>query len=335
MRRMKRNVLILFADPSYEISEREWEPDYFTKVLSKEDVNVHVALCQDVFFYLDSSGNQNFYVRNEEFKLDESLAFVWFRTRGERSKMMYEMLPFMNGLAYILKKKNIKFFDEDLGDMVSINKFSDKIVLSAENFQLPKTFLITNSRAIDQELIVEELGFPMVLKKEAYGSRGDGVVLLRDERALKEFFSHESEFFMLQEFIPNKVEYRYVISDFKLGRVEQRWHNEGEEFRNNSCLGAKEETIDLNTIDQFIKEEAERASRVFRRNICGLDIIKHDNKYYFIEINHTPGFDNPDAADQSYYDKVNVFSVNVVLDDIKKHIRNSSLGDRDSGFEEE
>jgi glutathione synthase/RimK-type ligase-like ATP-grasp enzyme len=318
---MKRNVLILFADPSFEISEREWEPDYFSKILSKEDVNVIIALYRDVYFYLDDAGNQRFFVRNRELKLDETLAFVWFRTRGERSDMMYDMLPFMNGLAYLLKKKKIKFFDEELGDMLSINKFSDKIILSAENFQLPKTFLITNSATVDRDFVLSILHFPIVLKEKAYGSRGDGVSLLKTREAFDQYFEEENKFFILQEFIPNEVEYRYVISDYTLKRVEQRWHNEKEEFRNNSCLGAKEETIDLKEIDPFIRKESERSSRVFKRDLCGLDIIKHGDKYYFVEINHTPGFDNPETADPAYYQNVNVFSVNVVLDDIKQYIR--------------
>jgi len=317
---MEKNVLILFADPSYEISEREWEPGYFRKILSKENVNIHIALYSDVYFYLDAVGSQRFFFNNKELKLDESLSFVWFRTRGERSDMMYDMLPFMNGLAYLLKKKGIKFFDEELGDMVSINKFSDKIILSAENFQLPKTFLITNSRKVDQNFILKELSFPMVLKEKAYGSRGDGVSLLKSKDAFDYYFSAERKFFILQEFIPNNAEFRYVISDYKLRRVEQRWHNEREEFRNNSCLGAKEETIDLKTVEPFIKGESERASRVFKRDLCGLDIIRYNDKYYFIEVNHTPGFDNPDKTDRSYYEKVNIFSVNVVLDDIIRYI---------------
>ncbi len=317
---MKRNVLILFADPSFEISEREWEPDYFKKMLGKEEVRVHVALFRDVYFFLDSSGDRRFYVNGKELPIDDSLAFVWFRTRGERSDKMYDMMPFMNGLAYLLKKKGIAFFDEELGDMVSINKFSDKIILSAEDFQLPKTFLMTSSETADREMIVQELGFPMVLKEKAYGSRGDGVSLLKNQAALDDYFSTEKNFFILQEFIPNEVEYRYVISDYRLRRVEQRWHNESEEFRNNSCLGATEETIDLSTIEDFIRQESQRAARVFKRDLCGLDIIRHEGKYYFIEINHTPGFDNPDTADPAYY-KVNVFSVNVVLEDIIGHIR--------------
>ena len=320
VKNMKRNILILFADPSFEISEREWEPDYFRKVLGKEDVNIHIALYKDVYFFLDSSGDRRFFVNGKELAMDESLAFVWFRTRGERSDMMYDMMPFMNGLAYLLKKKGIMFFDEELGDMVSINKFSDKIILSAENFQLPKTFLITNSKTVDQDWILRELGFPIVLKEKAYGSRGDGVSLLKNRAEFDRYFAEERTFFILQEFIPNDVEYRYVISDYKLRRVEQRWHNESEEFRNNSCLGAREETIDLATIEPFIREESERSARVFKRDLCGLDIIKNNGKYYFVEVNHTPGFDNPDKADPDFY-KVNVFSVNVVLEDIIGHIR--------------
>ena len=244
MRDMKRNILILFADPSFEISEREWEPDYFRKILGKEDVNIHIALYKDVYFFLDSSGGRRFFVNGKELAIDESLAFVWFRTRGERSDMMYDMMPFMNGLAYLLKNRD----------------------------------------------------------------------------AFDRYFAEERTFFILQEFIPNDVEYRYVISDYKLRRVEQRWHNESEEFRNNSCLGAREETIDLSTIEPFIREESERSARVFKRDLCGLDIIKNNGKYYFVEVNQTPGFDNPDKADPDFY-KVNVFSVNVVLEDIIGHIR--------------
>ncbi len=319
---MKKRVLILFADPDYAVSEREWEPEYFKKELSDESADVHVALYNDIFFYLDSLGNQKLFVRNNEFGLDDSLAFVWFRTRGERSDMIYDMLPFMNGLAYLLKKQKINFYDEELGDMLSINKFSDKIILSAENFLIPKTFLLTNSANIDRNIILNELTFPVVAKEKAYGSRGDGVSLLRDKNDFDSFFFDEKRFFILQEFIPNNVEYRYVVSDYSLKRVEQRWHNESEEFRNNSCLGAREETLDLNEAEPFIKKEAERAAKLFKRNLCGLDIIKYNDKYYFLEINHTPGFDNPLTVDKSYYSEVNLFSVNVVISDIKKHIKN-------------
>lgn len=320
---MKKNILILFADPSFEISEREWEPDYFRKVLADEHLNVHIALYHDVYFYLDDIGNQRFFIKNHELPIDESLAFVWFRTRGERSDMMYDMLPFMNGLAYLLKKKNIQFYDRELGDMVSINKFSDKVILSSEGFQIPRTFLVTNSKNMDESFVIDQLKFPIVLKEKAYGSRGDGVSLLKNPADFNRYFSLERRFFILQEFIPNEVEYRYVISDFTLKRVEQRWHNEREEFRNNSCLGAREETIDVSSIPKSIKEESERAARVFKRDLCGLDLIKHNGKYYFLEINHTPGFDNPDAVDPAFYEQVNVFSVNVVLEDIQRHIRES------------
>jgi glutathione synthase/RimK-type ligase-like ATP-grasp enzyme len=95
---------------------------------------------------------------------------------------------------------------------------------------------------------------------------------------------------MAQAYIPNDgSDIRFFVSGGAVGLVIKRQGIDGSHLTNISA-GGQAELLPLSTIPTEVITEVEHVSRLFKRELCGIDYMFNTvtNSYVFLEINGTP-----------------------------------------------
>ncbi|HLD10873.1 MAG TPA: ATP-grasp domain-containing protein [Candidatus Nanoarchaeia archaeon] len=156
----------------------------------------------------------------------------------------------------------------------------------------PKTYLIPKEKKINSNLIKEILKKNNLILKPVYSDNGIGVERVKNYKEFKEKIKKIKKILpespiIAQEFIPNQNRsYRVTLFGNKVEqaivKINKRWKQTGNEKK------AHYRTIKL---DKNTKDLCEKASKILCMDVCGLDLIKNNNKWYFIEANGCPGMD--------------------------------------------
>ena len=138
--------------------------------------------------------------------------------------------------------------------------------------------------------------WPVIIKGSG-GDRGTRVYKadnLKDleklVRDLRKSETEEGKRYMLQEYIPNKGDYRVLVLGKKVLGVMKRSSQKNGEFRNNYSAGGKVEVADL---PEEIKQLAVRATEVCGLMVAGVDVAFRDNDFkkpVIWEVNKGPQF---------------------------------------------
>lgn len=200
--------------------------------------------------------------------------------------------PISTLIARFLEKRGVPFVDT-YHTYGSINgKLSQMFVLAEGGLPVPKTYfspIYTKEKLLRAEKF---LRFPIVAKK-TFSSRGEGVFLFKTRGELLTLLEkHSHGELILQEFIPNKSDFRIFITGTIVGALEERVRQNKKDFRNNASLGGKEIYSDPKKIPAPLKKMALAAAKVLRIEVAGVDIVisSKDKKMYLFEVNKSPGF---------------------------------------------
>jgi len=172
------------------------------------------------------------------------------------------------------------------------SKLVDNIVLMHEGVSIPETYFTpVSSMRKNLSKIEEVCGYPFIIKI-ARGSLGKGIFLINNEADFKETLPKlkKKRSYICQRFIPNDFDYRIIVARDKILSGEKRIR-QGDEFRNNAYLGAKEEFLALDAIPAKIKDLAIRAAQKVGLEWTGIDILtsSETGKSYVLELNRRPG----------------------------------------------
>lgn len=195
-------------------------------------------------------------------------------------------------LAKIAESRGIPFIDEQHALAYYFGKFQQMFLLASEKISIPKTYYSISYNERQIENAINYLGLPIVVKN-SQGRRGKNILLAETKDELIEKIQNmKVREIILQEFIPNKFDYRVLVLGDKVAVVERRTRIvDDNEFRNNVSLGAKEEFLEIENVDKNIKEMAEKAAHILRLQVAGADIIiSPEGDEFVIEVNRSPAF---------------------------------------------
>jgi D-alanine-D-alanine ligase len=169
------------------------------------------------------------------------------------------------------------------------------------NFGIPmaRTLLLKNGDHIDPEAIVTQLGLPLFVKPNAGGS-SFGVTKVKEAAGLEKAILHawtESPEALVDEFIPGteftcglvKVKGKHIL--FPVTEVIPK--NEFFDFEAKYTPGASDEITPARLPAELFRECQQQSASIY--DWCGcsgivrIDYILHGNKFYFLEVNTTPG----------------------------------------------
>lgn len=142
----------------------------------------------------------------------------------------------------------------------------------------PKTRVFYGKRKIHK--IIDFMGFPFIGKIPRGSAMGRGVYLVRTREEL-ESYCQQTNTAYIQEYLPVDRDIRVVV----IGRraVHAYWRIAPEhDFRSNVAVGG---TIRLDNVPSEAIELALYTARACRWNDVGMDICKHQDRYYVLEAN--------------------------------------------------
>jgi RimK family alpha-L-glutamate ligase len=155
----------------------------------------------------------------------------------------------------------------------------------------PVSAILMSKDNIDQ--VLAKFSFPVIVKSST-GRQGRGVYLAKNrqevDKAADEILK-DAPSFIIREFIPNDGDIRVFTVGYQAVAGMKRIPKEGE-FRSNISQGGRGEKFDLEAYPS-VKDIAEKASKLTRTEIAGVDIIinKENGKPYILEINPAPQFE--------------------------------------------
>jgi len=144
---------------------------------------------------------------------------------------------------------------------------------------------------VNRELLIEEIGLPMVLKPEdGYG--GEDVSLIKTEEELDsmiENVKNSKDVLLVQEFISTSKgkDLRVQTIGYEAIFAAVRKATNPDEFRSNVGIGGVSEEV---KITDELKELSYEVSKTIGLNLLGIDFLYGEDGYIVGEVNISPGF---------------------------------------------
>jgi len=240
-----------------------------TKILTYKDICIEIEKNQVKIF--DSQGNDI-----------KKYSLVYFFNRAD---FMYMALA----IAQYLNKHKVKFIDNELGCQFSINKLNSFLRLCYGDIPVINSFYASPQYLLDTFEYKPVYEYPFIMK-DLMGRKGNNNFLIKSYAELKEVLTKNLEMtFVIQPFIENNCDYRILTFDFKAKLIIKRSRTNNQTHLNNTSVGGCAEIVSMKIFDKKIIQIAQKASKVLKRNIAGVDIlIDKQGKCFVLEVNPSP-----------------------------------------------
>jgi len=178
------------------------------------------------------------------------------------------------------------------------DKIQQTLLMRRNNILIPGAIIIKEMHDW-QKIKAKKLDFPLVIKSQ-FGFGGDTVHKADDkieaEKIIKKMLKIDNKI-IVQQFIPMKEpkDFRVYMVGGKCPKGAIRIAKKGD-FRANLKQGAKK--IFFKPSSSLVNL-AKKICKIINMDIATVDFLKYKNKYYFLEINDSPGMKNdPKMAKQ-------------------------------------
>jgi D-alanine-D-alanine ligase len=182
---------------------------------------------------------------------------------------------------------------------LTFNKFYCNNFLRTSGIEMARSFHLVKGDGYDTDVILSELGLPLFVKPNAGGSSfGITKVKTADELkpAIEKAFEEDDEV-LVDEFISGT---EFTCGLVKIGgrklvfpATEIIPKNEFFNYESKYVAGMAEEITPARISDEAMLEIQSLSSRIY--DLCGcngivrIDFIRHDGRFYFLEVNTIPG----------------------------------------------
>ncbi|VVB82306.1 Alpha-aminoadipate--LysW ligase LysX [uncultured archaeon] len=191
-----------------------------------------------------------------------------------------------------------------IDDPWSILKCCNKVYLTEllknNEVSIPKTVIIKKNNGGTKK-VIEEIGFPIVLKKPD-GSFSLGVKKANNEEELNTFLSEffeKSDLVLGQEFIPTLFDWRIGVLNkkplfaCKYYMAKQHWQI-AKRNNNEKIEYGDVEAVPMEKVPKKVLREALKAANLIGDGLYGVDLKEINGNAYIIEVNDNPNIDQGD-----------------------------------------
>lgn len=278
-----KKVLLLYANSS--VKRERAHPKELESLLNavSGDIEIHTSMARSLSYLIT---NERMRIRDHKNHMDlEDYDLVYFRKAGGAMQQMATC-------AHYLNDRGVPFYDRELIRSGSRNKLSMMAMLQRKNIPVPATLFCRNRRRVKRLVIKtyrDTFGFPIILKATG-GSRGDANYKIDNPEELDIRLAAEpNRSFMVQEFIPNKGDYRFFVAGGNLRGVIERLTAEGTHLSNTS-KGAQATMVDTGSFNETVRTQAVQSALIFGRDVAGVDVMfdTRNGKHYILEVNRAP-----------------------------------------------
>jgi len=248
------------------------------KKLSNSETKVEIAAYNDLGFLIDGTEAKVINCATGDDLRRYAKILVLSTSPDNRQDYIF------SALACYCRQHKIEMWDDSFtntaGKLYAMWRFWEKGIPIPKTAFGPASFLAET---------LENFGSPAVLKA-VNGIKGRNNYLVQSGEEIKEIVERDPDVrYILQNYIPNKGDYRIVVVNFEAKLAIYRSAN-GKDFRNNTSLGGEASLVPLNELDPKLIELAIEATKALDIKIAGADILedKETGEYSVLEVNDTP-----------------------------------------------
>ena len=226
---------------------------------------------------------------------------VIFNNSGE--EFAYEIIKTFEALGKkVIDSSKTYYYTED--------KWIFFLKCKENNIPTPETILLSENVNIAKKDLKNFNHWPVVLKR-VWGTMGEYVEkadnMAEAEKIIKEFWEKGSEKLpvIAQELI-HSPSYRITIIG---GEVVQTALKENKGWKS---TGVYEKEFKKFEIDKELNKIVKKLVKIVNINVCGIDLLKKEDKWKVLEVNSTPAFD--------FFEDEREFLISKVFDLLKEKI---------------
>ncbi len=210
-------------------------------------------------------------------------------------------------------------------DPESIIRCTNKVylaeLLEMHRIPAPRTMVVHRD---NKRRVMEELGFPMVLKKPD-SSFSQGVAKVNDEAAFQQKIDElfdKSDLLIAQEFLPTDFDWRVGIFNrqplyvCKYYMAKKHWQIMNWETTGQKRFG-KVETLPVELAPRGLIRTALTTANLIGDGLYGVDLKQIDSRFIVIEVNDNPSIETG-VEDEVLRDKLYLTMMEIFLKMIKK-----------------
>ena len=229
-----------------------------------------------------------------------------------------EIITYLNILK-TFQLKNINVMNTAENIEMTVDKSLTSLKLKDAGILTPNTWIIHGKNDCKKAINKLTAKHPLIYKP-LFGSQGDNIIKITSPLDF-DLITNTSNIYYLQEFLETEPshDYRVLIIQNKYKKIFHTMMRYGDNFLNNISKGAKCVPV---KIDHEIINTAIEASNIIDIPFCGVDIIKHNNKNYVIELNSIPAWKGMQSiTDASISDQITEIFLSRDNDIIKSSIK--------------
>ena len=255
--------------------------------LVSDDVIIENCEISELFFELDAESVAIYHPKKEYDIREFDLVIVRF---------VGEYLVEAHAVAVYCETFGIQYTDTYFNRLL-LDKLSAQFALWFDGIRnWPRTMY---GPVEEMKRRLPEFGEKAVLKDNK-GSKGRlNFVVFSPEQLQLIIDENPGIFFVLQEYIPNKGDLRVLVLDEVASLVIRRTGN-GSSHLNNTSQGGVAEIVPLNDIEPGILRMAERAAKLLKLQVAGVDVMydERTNEPYLLEVNNAPQISSGSFIDE-------------------------------------
>jgi len=294
---VSRNVAILMGGYSseFEISVKSGEVVFETLIQSK-NINVYkIIIEKDDWYHVDDKGSK--------FPLDKKKFEIIKKNEIVKFDIVFNTIhgePGENGeIQEYLERLDIRQTSSSSKEArLTFNKTRCKNEVSKYGILTPKYLTIKKGQIDKDDLIINNLNFPLFIKPNEGGSSfGISRITKRDDiiKSLEKCYKENSDALIEEEIQGREISVGVIFYNNKvmaLPPTEIISHNEFFDY-NAKYKGQSDEITPAELDESKIKEVKSLAIKIYQKlNLRGFtrsDFILKNNKFYFLEVNTNPG----------------------------------------------
>ena len=210
----------------------------------------------------------------------EVFAYIGGDGKIKAEDLPYDFILYLDKdlyVSYLLEMAGYSLFNTANSIELCDDKMLTHMALANHGIKMPKTVsgplcYSHNESEVFLQRLLAEFSFPFIAK-DSFGSLGENVFLLKDEKELRDFESkNRREPRIYQEFISSSFgfDFRIIVIAGKYVAAMKRQNKTGD-FRSNIALGGVGEKVVLP--ESYIKI-AEKAARILGLDYVGVDLLQ-------------------------------------------------------------
>ncbi|MBU2595796.1 hypothetical protein KJ713_03130 [Patescibacteria group bacterium] len=162
-------------------------------------------------------------------------------------------------------------------------KLATAFKFAKSSINYPATYFVSSSKKIGE--VLKKVSFPLIVK-EVWGMHSQGVWRFSYKKEAEDFLKDRKGEYLIQEDLHEDEYIRvFVVGREVIGAIKRT------KKRSLGSLAVKAGVSSKKIkVSQELNNLALKAMKISGNEICGLDFIKHQGKYYLIEANRSPQF---------------------------------------------